>query len=125
MIFGVRVVARYMLVAFVVVWVGMIAWLIAMAVGSHGHFVQLVERALGHHLRRGARAGQPRGFSAAGGIGWGATLFGMIYCFQVYTGFQWTGYFAGRDPQRPPHRHHLDPRRAADLGDRLRASAPR
>ncbi|MBO0819009.1 MAG: APC family permease, partial [Actinobacteria bacterium] len=35
------------------------------------------------------------GFSAAGAIGWGATLFGMIYSFQVYTGFQWTGYFAG------------------------------
>ena len=39
MMLGVRVVARYMFVAFVVVWVGMIIWLIAMAVGSHGHFV--------------------------------------------------------------------------------------
>src|SRR6266516_2744076 len=23
------------------------------------------------------------------------TLYAMVYCFQVYTGFQWTGYFAG------------------------------
>jgi Icc-related predicted phosphoesterase len=38
MIFGVRVVARYMVITFAVVWVGMIAWLVAMAVGSHGHY---------------------------------------------------------------------------------------
>src|SRR6202007_752083 len=38
---------------------------------------------------------RPQGFSAWASIGWGATLFGMIYSFQVYTGFQWTGYFAG------------------------------
>src|SRR5215471_17511239 len=33
MIFGVRAVARYMLITFVVVWAGMIAWLVAMAIG--------------------------------------------------------------------------------------------
>ena len=44
MVLGVRVVARYMLVAFVIVWVGMIAWLIDMAVGGTGHFTSRVQR---------------------------------------------------------------------------------
>jgi APA family basic amino acid/polyamine antiporter len=97
MILGVRVVAKYMLVTFAVVWIGMIAWLIDMAVGSRGHFTNSFNAHSGTTvsgvLSAAAHANPP--FSAAGGIGWGATLFGMIYCFQVYTGFQWTGYFAG------------------------------
>ncbi len=44
MIFGVRVVARYMVVTFAIVWLGMIAWLIPMAVGSHGHFTSSLTR---------------------------------------------------------------------------------
>ena len=96
MVLGVRVVAKYMMVTFVIVWVGIIAWLIAMAVGSHGHFVNSWNShasALNYNAVL-AQSGK-LGFSAFGAIGWGATLFGMIYSFQVYTGFQWTGYFAG------------------------------
>ncbi len=95
MIFGVRVVARYMLVTFAIVWVGMIAWLLAMAFGSHGGFVDTWNARSGTTYGAIMSNASHLGFSAAGGIGWGATLFGMIYCFQVYTGFQWTGYFAG------------------------------
>src|ERR1700722_13483129 len=95
MVLGVRVVARYMFVAFVVVWVGMIIWLIAMAVGSHGHFVHSWNTTSGTTYGAVLAQASHQGFSAAGAIGWGATLFAMIYCFQVYTGFQWTGYFAG------------------------------
>jgi amino acid transporter len=95
MIFGVRAVARYMLVTFAIVWIGMIAWLIAMAVGSHGHFVSDWNAHSGATYNGILAQAHRLGFSAAGGIGWGATLFGMIYSFQVYTGFQWTGYFAG------------------------------
>jgi basic amino acid/polyamine antiporter, APA family len=95
MVLGVRVVARYMFVAFVVVWVGMIIWLIAMAVGSHGHFVNSWNTHSGTTYGAVLAQASHQGFSAAGAIGWGATLFAMIYCFQVYTGFQWTGYFAG------------------------------
>jgi APA family basic amino acid/polyamine antiporter len=95
MILGVRVVARYMLVTFVVVWVGMIAWLIAMAVGSHGHFTSLWDKHSGTTYTAVISQAGHLGFNAGGAIGWGATLFGMIYSFQVYTGFQWTGYFAG------------------------------
>jgi len=95
MIFGVRVVARYMMITFVVVWVGMIAWLVAMLAGSHGHFVSAWNAHSGTSYSGVISQASHLGFSAAGGIGWAATLFGMIYSFQVYTGFQWTGYFAG------------------------------
>ncbi len=95
MILGVRAVARYMKVLFAVVWLGMAAWLIAMLVGSHSDFLA------NWHARTSTTASSvvtqaySLGFSVAGGIGWAATLFAMVYCFQVYTGFQWTGYFAG------------------------------
>jgi basic amino acid/polyamine antiporter, APA family len=107
MVLGVRVVARYMFVAFVVVWVGMIIWLIAMAVGSHGHFVHSWNTTSGTTYGAVLAQASHQGFSASGAIGWGATVFAMIYCFQVYTGFQWTGYFAGRSVTsgaRPPRR---------------------
>ena len=35
------------------------------------------------------------GYSSSAGIDWAGTIFAMIYAFQVFTGFQWTGYFAG------------------------------
>jgi basic amino acid/polyamine antiporter, APA family len=95
MIFGVRVVARYMVVAFAIVWLGMLAWLLAMAFGSHGDFINNWNHRSGATYNGVIASANHLGFSAAGAIGWGATLFGMIYCFQVYTGFQWTGYFAG------------------------------
>src|SRR5438094_7606504 len=40
MIVGVRSVARYMAVTFALVWIGMIGWLVSMAVGSHSQFVK-------------------------------------------------------------------------------------
>ncbi len=95
MIFGVRAVARYMVVTFAIVWLGMIIWLILMAAGSHGHFVASWNAHSGTTYNAIISRARGFGFSSAGAIGWTATLFGMIYSFQVYTGFQWTGYFAG------------------------------
>ncbi len=95
MILGVRVVAKYMMVLFAIVWIGMLAWLVCMLVGSRGHFTSSFNAHSGTTVQGVIAAASHGGFSAAGAIGWGATLFGMIYCFQVYTGFQWTGYFAG------------------------------
>ena len=95
MIFGVRAVARYMLITFVVVWAGMIAWLVAIAIGSHAHFVATWNAKSGASYGGILAQAGHLGFSAAGPIAISATLFGMIYSFQVYTGFQWTGYFAG------------------------------
>ena len=95
MIVGVRSVARYMAITFVLVWIGMIGWLLAMLFGSHGHFVQEWNKQSGLTFNGVINQAQHLGFNAGGGIAWGATLFAMVYCFQVYTGFQWTGYFAG------------------------------
>src|SRR2546426_442636 len=95
MIVGVRSVARYMMVTFALVWIGMIGWLVAMLVGSHGHFVQEWNQQSGTTYNGIINQAHQLGFNAGGGIAWGATLFAMVYCFQVYTGFQWTGYFAG------------------------------
>jgi basic amino acid/polyamine antiporter, APA family len=95
MIFGVRSVARYMKITFALVWIGMALWLILLLVGGHGDFVQHFNQKSG--TTYDAVIGQARklGFDAGGTIALGATLAAMVYCFQVYTGFQWTGYFAG------------------------------
>lgn len=95
MVFGVRTVARYMKVTFAVVWLGMLAWIVAMLVGAHGHFVHVWNASSGTTYDSIINTAQKYGFNAGGGIAWTATLFAMVYCFQVYTGFQWTGYFAG------------------------------
>ena len=95
MVLGVRVVAKYMMVTFAIVWIGMIAWLIDMLVGSHSSFTTHFNAKSGTTVAHVLANSGNNGFSAAGAIGWGATLFAMIYSFQVYTGFQWTGYFAG------------------------------
>lgn len=95
MIVGVRSVARYMAVTFGLVWIGMIAWIVAMLVGGHDGFVREWNAESGLTYNGVIEQARQLGFEAGGGIAWGATLFAMVYCFQVYTGFQWTGYFAG------------------------------
>jgi amino acid transporter len=95
MIVGIRSVARYMAVTFAIVWLGMILWILAMLVGSHGHFIAAWNATSGTTYQGIIDQAKGQRFSAAGGIGLAATLFAMVYCFQVYTGFQWTGYFAG------------------------------
>jgi APA family basic amino acid/polyamine antiporter len=40
-------------------------------------------------------AASKAGFTAGSTLDWAGTIFAMIYAFQVFTGFQWTGYFAG------------------------------
>ncbi len=95
MIIGVKAVARFMLATFVIVWVGMIAWILAMLIGSNGDFQSLWQSNTGTTTGSIISQANGLGFSAAGGIDFIATLFGMVYCFQVLTGFQWTGYVAG------------------------------
>ncbi len=97
MIRGIRPVARFMTVSFIVVWVGVIVMAIIMGFASHAGFIHSWNAMSPGGLSYSgviAKAGS-LGFSAAGGIGWAATLFAMVYAFNVYTGFQWTGYFAG------------------------------
>ncbi|MFN2629443.1 MAG: APC family permease [Gaiellaceae bacterium] len=95
MVFGIRSVARYMAVTFAIVWLGMGAWIVALLVGGHQHFISQWHAKTGTTYDSVIGTAEKYGFHAGGGIAWTATLFAMVYCFQVYTGFQWTGYFAG------------------------------
>lgn len=95
MIFGIRVVARYMAATFAIVWLGMGCWIVALLVGGHHHFISQWNAKTGTSYDSVIATAQKYGFHAGGGIAWIATLYAMVYCFQVYTGFQWTGYFAG------------------------------
>jgi APA family basic amino acid/polyamine antiporter len=95
MLAGVRMISRYMAVTFLVVWVGMLVWLFGLAATSHGEFTSRWNAISGSTTDAIVRTAHQNAFDAGGGLAWGATLFAMVYCFQVYTGFQWTGYFAG------------------------------
>jgi APA family basic amino acid/polyamine antiporter len=97
MIRGIRPMARFMFVSFIIVWVGVLVMIVVMAFASHAGFIHNWNANSGTGLSYTSIIAKAHGlgFSAAGGIGWGATLFAMVYAFNVYTGFQWTGYFAG------------------------------
>jgi amino acid transporter len=94
---GVRPMARFMFVSFIIVWLGVLVMIVIMAFASHAGFIHNWNANSGTGLSYAGVVAKANGlgFSAAGGIGWGATLFAMVYAFNVYTGFQWTGYFAG------------------------------
>ncbi len=95
MVVGVRSIARYMKATFAIVWIGMAIWLALMLFGSHTGFISRWDHGAGaSYAAIISRAGK-LGFHVGGGIALGATIAAMVYCFQVYTGFQWTGYFAG------------------------------
>jgi APA family basic amino acid/polyamine antiporter len=95
MMLGTRRVARYMVFSFAVVWLGMIIWLIGLAITGHDAFVANFNALSGTTIHQVTSAASKAGFSAGGALDWAGTIFAMIYAFQVFTGFQWTGYFAG------------------------------
>jgi amino acid transporter len=95
MVAGVKRVARYMAALFVIVWIGMALWLGALLFGDHATFTHTFDATAGDrlaHLQALAAAG---GYHPPAALDWAATLAAMVYCFQVFTGFQWTGYFSG------------------------------
>jgi basic amino acid/polyamine antiporter, APA family len=92
---GARVITRYMTATFALVWIGMGVWLIGLAIGGHSDFVTRWNHGAGQSYGSVITSAAKSGFTATGGIGWLATIYAMVYAFQVYTGFQWTGYFAG------------------------------
>src|SRR5260221_4207888 len=95
MLLGTRRVARYMLITFAVVWLGMVIWLIGLAITGHSGFVANFNAHSGTTLNAVTSAATKAGFSTGTAINWVGTTFAIIYAFQVFTGFQWTGYFAG------------------------------
>jgi len=95
MVLGTRRVARYMVVTFGIVWVGMAIWLIGLAITSHNAFVANFNAHSEITLSQVTTAAVKAGYAPGNGIDWAGTIFAIIYAFQVFTGFQWTGYFAG------------------------------
>ncbi|AEJ38245.1 amino acid permease-associated region [Sulfobacillus acidophilus TPY] len=95
MITGIRRVARYMRWMFWLVWVGMGIWLVGMAVTPSSVFQARLKAVTGHSAASVISLAHHYGASFSSGVNWGMTLLAMVYAFQVYTGFQWTGYFAG------------------------------
>lgn len=95
MLLGARRVARYMAIAFAIVWLGMLVWLIGLAFTSNAAFGSNFVTHTGMTLSQVTATAKKDGFNLSAGIDWAGTLFAMIYAFQVFTGFQWTGYFAG------------------------------
>ncbi|HEX9037860.1 MAG TPA: APC family permease [Ktedonobacterales bacterium] len=95
MVLGARRVARFMAVAFAIVWVGMLIWLVGMIITPHSAFVANFDAQSGTTMASVVAAAAKNGYAPGASIDWGGTLFAMIYAFQVFTGFQWTGYFAG------------------------------
>lgn len=95
MLYGTRRAAAFMRVLFVLVWLGMALWLLGLAItgpaASHAYF----QRETGQSVATIEALAAKNGFHPSPGLSWSMTLFAMIYCFQVFTGFQWTGYFAG------------------------------
>ncbi len=93
---GVRVMARFMAISFLIVWIGVFVLAIGLAVASHAGFIHTWNTSAKTLSYAGIMSkAHSLGFSTAGGISWGATIYAMVYAFNVYTGFQWTGYFAG------------------------------
>ncbi|WP_376796321.1 APC family permease [Thermogemmatispora sp.] len=95
MVLGARRVARYMLVMFALVWLGMLVWLVGLAITDHSAFVANFNARSGTTLSQVVSLAARAGFAPGSGLDWAGTIFAMIYAFQVFTGFQWTGYFAG------------------------------
>jgi APA family basic amino acid/polyamine antiporter len=95
MVLGTKRVARYMAISFIVVWLGMLVWLIGLIVTPHSAFVSNFHAQSGLTVAQVSSAASKAHFSVGSGIDWAGTIFAMIYAFQVFTGFQWTGYFAG------------------------------
>ena len=95
MVIGVRRIARFMAIFFVIVWVGIIVWAIILAFSGHSTFVSNWNSSESINYDTIISKASALGFNNTGGISWSETLFAMVYAFNVYTGFQWTGYFAG------------------------------
>ncbi len=95
MVLGTKRVARYMAATFVIVWLGMIVWLIGLAITSHSAFVSNFNAQSGMTIAQATHAATKAGYAPGNAIDWAGTIFAVIYAFQVFTGFQWTGYFAG------------------------------
>lgn len=95
MLYGTRRAATFMRWMFGLVWLGMLLWFIGLIATSAAASSASFASQTGSSVARIVALAQQNGYKPLSGMNWAMTLFAMIYAFQVFTGFQWTGYFAG------------------------------
>ena len=95
MLRGTKFAARFMLVLFWIVWIGMGLWYIGLIFTSNSAFVANFTAATNVNPADIISTAQSNGFSATSGLNLGMTFLAMLWAFQNLTGFEWTGYFAG------------------------------
>jgi APA family basic amino acid/polyamine antiporter len=95
MLRGTKFAARFMLVLFWVVWIGMGLWYIGLLLTSNSTFVANFTAGTGVKPSDLISAAQTNGLNVPPGLNLGMTLLAMLWAFQNLTGFEWTGYFAG------------------------------
>ncbi len=95
MLRGTKFAARFMLVMFAVVWIGMALWYLGLIVTSNGAFTSNFTALTGANPASIVDTAKGAGFTPPAGLNLGMTLLAMLWAFQNLTGFEWTGYFAG------------------------------
>jgi len=92
---GTKFSARFMLVMFVVVWVGMGLWYAALLATNQATFAANFAAGTQVDPSLIVNTAKNAGYSPPTGLNIGMTLLAMLWAFQNLTGFEWTAYFAG------------------------------
>lgn len=92
---GTKFAARFMMILFWVVWIGMALWYIGLIATSHDTFVANFAAGTGVKADDVIAAAKAAQYNVPTGLNWSMTLLAMLWAFQNLTGFEWTGYFAG------------------------------
>src|SRR5260370_9336156 len=85
MLLGTRRVARYMLITFAIVWLGMVIWLIGLAITGHNGFVANFNTHSGMTLNAVTSAATKAGYSAGTGINAVGPDSPLIYSFHLFS----------------------------------------
>jgi APA family basic amino acid/polyamine antiporter len=95
MLRGTKFAAKFMLVLFWIVWIGMGLWYLGLIITPNSVFVSNFTAATQSNPTAIINIAKGAGYSLPSGINIGMTLLAMLWAFQNLTGFEWTGYFAG------------------------------
>ncbi len=95
MLRGTKFAARFMLVLFWLVWIGMGLWYLGLIITPNSAFTSNFTAATQVQPVTIINLAKSSGFATPTGLNIGMTLLAMLWAFQNLTGFEWTGYFAG------------------------------
>ena len=93
---GLNTVRRVMLVLFLITGVGTLLWLLIMALGNNNGFIAGFNGLMGANAYQGMiQTAKEAGRTVDPAQSGRYSFYAMIYAFQMYSGFQMIGYFAG------------------------------